>query len=119
MTSAELREKQMLAERAALSAEQRETFERVEAERDRAVANARMERDLRIDVERDRNRGWNLARYYHSQARSMLHALGNARQMVMGLLPPQAEPPKWVEFEVPFDMEAPIPRTETDSGRLQ
>ena len=115
--AAEKRDALLLSEREALSKEQRETFERVEAERDRAVATAEREVARRLAAERDRNRGWNLARFYYQMAWELSHALKNARQMVLFAAaktdPPQ-EVPEWVEIVVPLDMEAPIPKDATD-----
>lgn len=116
ITSMSLWERQqaaVAAERESLNKGQRDYIERVEGERDRALE--RLER-LQIkleDVEDDRDRGWDLVRWWFRSARELFQALMNARAMVgvlTGRLDPPQRAPDWEVFAPPLDMEAPIPR---------
>ena len=112
-TMAERREAAMAAERDALTKDMRDLLERVEGDRDYAMEQVRRLRAEMLEMGRDRDRGWALARHYYRLAGSLLHALGNARAMVGNVVQRMAPPeraPEWQVFEVPLDMEAPIPR---------
>lgn len=78
MTAGERREKALIDERAALSAEQREAYERIEAALTRAMSDIDLQRKAMIDLAKDRDRGWNLARYWHGAIYSMTTTARNA-----------------------------------------
>ena len=86
LTADERRQATMLAEREQLTREQRETFERVEAERDRAIAEADRLRARIRDLEHDRTRGWDLARYWNRRAQDLRHVAANAQQVANNLM---------------------------------
>lgn len=65
-------------QRAALSQEQAELFERIRAELVRYQTRLK-------DVERDRDRGWDLARYWNQRAHELRHAGLNAQAMVTAI----------------------------------
>lgn len=118
LSAAERREAILLEDRKALSAEQREIYGRVEVERDRVIAEIGLLRTERRQIERDRDRGWALARHYWHMTIEMQHALSNARQIAESTtrrLKPAVPLPTWHAFLVPDDMEAPIPRDPSQS----
>lgn len=112
-TATERREMALATERESLAKEQREIYERVEVERDRVIAETERLRLDRRALERDRDRGWNLARHHYRVASELLHALNNAR-FIADELAARSRPvvtlAAWRTFEVPDDMEAPYPR---------
>ena len=104
MTASDREAARLVTEREALSKEQREVFERVEAERDRAVAEAKRERDRRVELERDRDRGWDLARWWNRRAHELRHAGLNAQTAVTGLCardPDNLKVPTWPDMTLP------------------
>ena len=84
------------AQRAALSREQAELFDRVRAELARVQAR-------NVELERDRDRGWDLARWWNRRAHELRHAGLNAQTMVMGLIvrDPSLPAPTWPDMAVP------------------
>ena len=117
LTVAERRDRLAMAEREALSKEQLASFERIEADRDRAYAEAERERARRLAAEIDRDRWSALARHYYRLSGDILHALKGARQMVAGfceMATPPSSPPAWKNFDVPIDIEAPLLRKTTE-----
>lgn len=121
-TTAEKREAVLLGERKALAAEQRDILAWVEKERDRLLEEVRHLRLERRTLERDRDRGWNLARFHHRLACELRHALNGARLIADGLAA-RSKPPvpqeAWKAFEVPDDMEAPFPRGDVPEERAR
>lgn len=80
--------------RVALSHEQGELFDRVRAELIRYQARL-------IDVERDRDRGWDLARYWNQRAHELRHAGLNAQAMVAVFCDREnLEVPQWPDMAV-------------------
>jgi hypothetical protein len=93
------REERLTAEldkqRAALSAEHAALFDRLKAELVRVCA--RLE-----EVEKDRDRGWDLARWWNRRAHELRHAGLNAQTMVAGLVSRDGLPmPNWPDMSVP------------------
>lgn len=103
MTVTEKIQADLLAQRAALSREQVELFERMRLELARAHSRA-------DELEDDRDRGWDLARYWYRLARELQHALRNTQTIVDSLctrvVPPEA-PRVWVPIHVPTNLEDP------------
>lgn len=83
------------AQRLALSRDQAELFDRLRNEL------ARIQLRL-LEVERDRDRGWDLARWWNQRAHELRHAGVNAQTIVVGLCAREAvDPPLWPDMEVP------------------
>lgn len=90
------REERMVRElelqRAALSKEQAELFDRLRAELGRVQAR-------NGDLERDCDRGWFLARYWHGRSHELRHAGLNAQTIVVGLCAGEGLPvPTWPDM---------------------
>lgn len=82
------------AQRAALSREQAELFDRIRNELVRCHTRMR-------EVEQDRDRGWDLARYWHQRSHELRHAGLNAQTIVAGLCAREELPvPAWPEMAV-------------------
>lgn len=86
---------EMDAQRTALSREQAELFDRMRAEVARVQAR-------NLELERDRDRGWDLARYWNRRAHELRHAALNAQTMVMGLIArdPSLAAPTWPDMTI-------------------
>ncbi len=83
------------AQRAALSKDQAELFDRLRGELTRCQARL-------ADLERDRDRGWDLARYWNRRAHELRHAGLNAQTIVAGLCAREELPvPVWPDMSVP------------------
>ena len=83
------------AQRVALSRDQADLFARLKAEL------ARIQLRL-VDVERDRDRGWDLARWWNQRSHELRHAGLNAQTIVMGLCAREGvETPLWPDMGVP------------------
>jgi hypothetical protein len=83
------------AQRVALSREQAELFERLRTEVERI-------RQRLQEAERDRDLGWDLARWWNQRAHELRHAGLNAQSMVMGFCAREdVEPPTWPEMNLP------------------
>jgi hypothetical protein len=83
------------AQRLALSRDQAELFERLRNEL------ARMQTRL-LEVERDRDRGWDLARWWNQRAHELRHAGLNAQTIVAGFCCREGvEEPTWPDMAVP------------------
>lgn len=83
------------AQRLALSRDQAELFERLRTEL------ARMQTRL-LEVERDRDRGWDLARWWNQRAHELRHAGLNAQTIVVGFCSREGvEEPSWPDMGVP------------------
>ncbi len=83
------------AQRVALSREQAELFERLRTEVERIRLRL-------VEVEQDRDHGWDLARWWNQRAHEMRHAAVNAQTMVMGFCSREGvDPPAWPEMELP------------------
>lgn len=109
------REVVLLADRELLNQAQRELDRRGEVERAYVTQEAERLRTERRVLERDRDRGWNLARFYFRLANEMEHSMNDARQIVdlANLnLPLQQKVMIWPKFAVPRDLEAPFPPTD-------
>lgn len=108
MTTAERRDAALVAERAALTVEQRDFVERIETERDAAKADASREKAERIIAEAEARRAWKRAWFWYRLAHDLYHALLNARQVaaaLAGRVMPPDKVPTWQEFQVPVDLE--------------
>ena len=82
------------AQRAALSRDQSELFDRIRAELVRC--QTRMG-----EVEHDRARAWDLARYWHQRSHELRHAGTNAQAMVAGLCArEEIAVPEWPDMAV-------------------
>jgi hypothetical protein len=82
------------AQRLALSREHADLFDRIRNELIRCQARLG-------EVERDRERGWDLARYWHRRAHELRHAGLNAQSIVAGLCAREGEPPPdWPDMSV-------------------
>jgi hypothetical protein len=83
------------AQRLALSRDQAELFDRLRNEL------ARIQLRL-LEVERDRDRGWDLARWWNQRAHELRHAGVNAQTIVIGFCAREGvDPPTWPDMEVP------------------
>lgn len=83
------------AQRAALSREQAELFDRMRAE----LARCQLRN---LELERDRDRGWDLARWWHTRAHELRHAGLNAQTMVAGLCArEELSVPAWPDMTLP------------------
>ncbi len=83
------------AQRLALSREQADLFERIRTELART--------QIRLgELERDRDRGWDLARWWNQRAHELRHAGLNAQTMVAGFCAREGvDPPDWPDMGVP------------------
>jgi hypothetical protein len=82
-------------QRAALSREQAELFDRLRNELMRTQARL-------AEVEQDRDRGWDLARWWNQRAHELRHAGLNAQAMVVGFCARDGvDVPLWPEMTVP------------------
>lgn len=82
-------------QRTALSREQAESFDRLRSELARTQARL-------AEMERDRDRGWDLARWWNRRAHELRHAGLNAQTMVIGLCSRErVEVPSWPDMLVP------------------
>lgn len=108
MSREERRDKEMDNRQAALSKQQSDWFTDLRAEN--SVLRTRC-----VELDRDRNRGWDLARYWHGRAHELLrmfrnlrHDVSNERQSLIALyrlrLPTETEP-QWE----PIPDAAPMP----------
>ena len=70
--------RELETQRAALSREQADLFERMRAELQRCQARL-------AEVERDRDRGWDLARWWSNRAHELRHAGLNAQTVAQAL----------------------------------
>lgn len=87
--------RELEAERAALSKEQAALFDRLRGELARCQSRL-------MDLERDRDRGWDLARFWNRRAHELRHAGLNAQTMVAGLCAREELPvPAWPDMSVP------------------
>lgn len=83
------------AQRLALSRDQGELFDRLRTEL------ARIQLRL-LEVQRDRDRGWDLARWWNQRAHELRHSSLNAQTIVVGLCAREGiDPPVWPDTEVP------------------
>lgn len=83
------------AQRAALSKEHAELFDRIRAELLRCQTRL-------AEVERDRDHGWDLARWWHRRTHELRHAGLNAQTIVAGLCAREDLPvPVWPDMTVP------------------
>ena len=83
------------AQRLALSRDQAELFERLRTEL------ARLQTRL-LEIERDRDRGWDLARWWNQRAHELRHAGLNAQTIVVGFCSREGvEEPTWPNMGVP------------------
>ena len=88
-------------QRAALSREHAELFDRVRAELERAQARS-------AELESARDRGWDLARWWNRRAHELRHAGLNAQTMVAVLCSrDELDEPTWPDMDVP-GLEDPI-----------
>lgn len=85
----------MEAQRSALSREQAELFERLRTELTRTQVRL-------LEVERDRDRGWDLARWWNHRAHELRHAGLNAQTIVAGFCSREGvDAPTWPDMGVP------------------
>lgn len=85
---------EMEAQRSALSREQAELFDRLRNECVRCQTRL-------TEVERDRDRGWDLARLWNRRAHELRHAGLNAQSIVAGLCAREELPePEWPDMTV-------------------
>ena len=83
------------AQRAALSREHADLFDRMRTELVRCQTRL-------VELERDRDRGWDLARWWHRRAHELRHAGLNAQTIVAGLCAREELPvPAWPSMTVP------------------
>ena len=82
------------AQRLSLSRDQAELFERTRSELVRCQTRL-------VELERDRARGWDLARYWHQRAHELRHIGLNAQAIVAGLCEREELPvPVWPDMVV-------------------
>lgn len=82
-------------QRAALSREQAEMFDRIRGELTRTQLRL-------VEVEHDRDRGWDLARWWNRRAHELRHAGLNAQTMVAGLCAREGvDEPIWPDMTLP------------------
>lgn len=83
------------AQRVALSREQSDLFERLRHELERVQHRLG-------EIERDRDRAWDLARWWNQRAHDVRHAALNAQAMVVGFCSREnVEPPTWPDMQLP------------------
>lgn len=94
LTREERLARELEAQRAALSKEQAELFDRLRVELVRCQARL-------AELERDRDRGWDLTRYWNRRAHELRHAGLNAQTIVAGLCAREELPvPVWPDMSV-------------------
>lgn len=94
LTREERMARELEAQRVALSKEQSDLFERLRAELGRLQART-------LELERDADRGWFLARFWNGRAHELRHAGLNAQTIVTGLCAGDALPvPTWPDMTV-------------------
>lgn len=104
LTREERAHRDLESQRAALSADQARMFDQMRTE----IARLR---PLLEAVEYDRDRGWELCRWWNRRAHELRHAGLNAQQMAQNLaLTAGHMAPDWPDMTVPVDIEAPLPR---------
>lgn len=82
-------------QRVALSKEHAELFERLRNELERVHQRL-------SEVEHDRDRGWDLARWWNKRAHELRHAGLNAQTIVVGLCSREGvDAPNWPDMELP------------------
>ena len=87
--------REMELQRTALSRDQAELFDRIRAELVRCQCRL-------LEVERDRDRAWDLARHWHQRAHELRHAGLNAQTMVAGFCArEELDIPEWPDMTVP------------------
>ena len=87
--------RELEVQRAALSREHAELFDRVRAELARAQVRS-------AELERERDRGWDLARWWNRRAHELRHAGLNAQTMVTVLCSrEELDEPAWPDMSVP------------------
>lgn len=87
--------RELEAQRAALSRDQAELFDRLRTEL------ARIQSRL-AELEQDRDRAWDLARWWNQRAHELRHAGLNAQAMVTGFCSREGiDSPAWPEMTVP------------------
>ena len=87
--------RELEAQRTALSRQHAELFDRLRAELTRREARC-------VELERDRDRGWELARWWHRRAHELRHAGLNAQTIVAGLCAREDVPvPTWPDMTLP------------------
>ena len=95
MTREERLARDLDAQRAALSKEHADLFDRMRTELVRCQTRL-------VELERDRDRGWDLARWWHRRAHELRHAGLNAQTIVAGLCAREDLPvPTWPNMTVP------------------
>ena len=87
--------RELEAQRAALSKEQADLFDRLRGELARCQGRL-------SELERDRDRGWDLARFWNRRAHELRHAGLNAQTIVAGLCAREELPvPVWPDMNLP------------------
>ncbi len=87
--------RELEAQRTALSREHADLFDRMRAELLRKEARL-------LELERDRDRGWDLARWWNRRAHELRHAGLNAQTIVVGLCAREdLAPPTWPDMTLP------------------
>ncbi len=87
--------RELETQRAALSREQADLFERMRAELQRCQARL-------AEVERDRDRGWDLARWWNRRAHELRHSGVNAQATAQVLAFEAGHPPPaWPDMTIP------------------
>ena len=88
-------------QRAALGREHSELLDRLRAELLRKEARC-------AELERDRDRGWDLARWWNQRAHELRHAGLNAQTIVVGLCAREGvDVPRWPDMALP-NLEEPV-----------
>ena len=104
LTREERIQRDLETQRAALSADQARVFDQMRAELARL-------RPLLEETEYDRDRGWELCRWWNRRAHELRHAGINAQQIASNLaMAAGHDLPAWPDMTIPLDIEAPIPR---------
>lgn len=104
LTREERDRRDLETQRAALSADQARVFDQLRAELARL-------RPLLEETEYDRDRGWELCRWWNRRAHELRHAGVNAQTMAQNLaMAAGQDPPVWPDMTTPWDIEAPVPR---------
>lgn len=83
------------SQRAALSRDHAELFDRLRNELERTQKRL-------LAVERDRDRGWDLARWWNQRAHELRHVGLNAQQIVLGFCAREGvDAPAWPAMDIP------------------